>query len=167
MYRLLNFRPALLIVFLASAGLLGYAYYSQFVLYLDPCPLCILQRVAFIIMGLVALVGAIHNPRGTGRWGYAVLILAGAVWGMVTAGRHLYIHHAAQAGEMVPSCGGGLGYMMEQNPLPEALRMAFTGGGDCALVDWTFLGLAMPAWTLVWFLLLAGLTVWATLRKPQ
>ncbi len=165
MTRFLTYRISMLAVFAISAGLLGYAYYSQFVLYLDPCPLCILQRVAFIIMALLALVAAIHNPGRTGRWGYSVLILAGAGWGVATAGRHLYIHHAAQAGEMVPSCGAGLGYMIEEHSLPNAIQMAFTGGGDCTLVDWTFLGLSMPAWTLVWYLLLAGFTLWATIRN--
>lgn len=155
----------MLLVFLACAGLLGYAYYAQYALYLEPCPLCILQRVAFMVMGVFALAGALHGPAGGVRWVYGTGILAGAAWGIVTAGRHVWLQNLPY--DQVPDCGPGLGFMLEHFPLTETMRMVFTAAGECAEVDWTFLGISMPAWTLVWFILLAGFTMWALLRvKP-
>lgn len=163
----MSIRLGFFLVFLACAGLLGYAYYTQFVLYLDPCPLCILQRLAFIVMGIAALLGALHGPRGGGRWVYAGLIGAGAAWGAITAGRHTWLQAQPPPEGIIPDCGPGLGHMLENFPLNEAIRMAFTGGGDCAEIDWTFLGLSMPAWTLIWFILLAGFTLWFLTRQRR
>lgn len=136
--------------FLACAGLLAYAYYVQFVDYLDPCPLCILQRIAFIATGVLFLIGALHGPS----WGwaalYATLITVTSGIGAAIAGRHVWLQNLPP--EEVPACGPGLDYMLDNFPLGEALRKAFTGSGECATVDWQFLGLSMPTWTLIWFL---------------
>ena len=153
-------------IFVACAALLGYAYYLQHVEYLDPCPLCIFQRIAFVAMGLVALVAALHGPRRTGAWVYTVLVAIGGAAGVFIAGRHLWLQ--SLPADQVPACGPGLDYMLDQFPLAEVLKQVFTGSGSCATVDWSFIGLSMPAWTLIWYVLLIVVAVFAALqaRRP-
>lgn len=166
MNRLFEGRTPYLLVFLACAGLLAYAYYAQFVLGLEPCPLCILQRFGFMIMGAIALVAAIHGPKGWWRWVYAVPFAVGAGWGITTAARHVWLQNLPA--DQVPDCGPGMYFMMEFDyPIMEILQEAFTGAGECAEVDWQFMGLSMPAWTLVWYVLLTAFMLWAMIvRRP-
>lgn len=153
-------RMPFLAVFLASAGLLAYAYYAQFFMGLDPCPLCILQRLGFMVMGAFALGGLIFGPRGLWRWFWGLPILVGGAWGIVTASRHVWLQHLPA--DQVPDCGPSMYFMLEmQFPLAEILNEAFTGAGDCAEVNWSFLGLSMPSWTLIWYVGLSFFTVWA------
>ena len=143
--------------FVVCGALLGYAYYSQFSQNLDPCPLCIFQRVGVIAVGIVFLIAAIHNPGRTGARIYAVLIALCALSGAAVAARHVYLQHLPP--DQVPECGPGLDYMLEVFPLGEALTQVFTGSGECADVAWTFLGLSMPSWVLIWFIALGLLGV--------
>ena len=145
-------RQANLLGALVCAGLMGYALYAQYVLGLAPCPLCVFQRVAVIALGLVFLVAAAHPAGRTGRRAYAVAIALVALAGAGVAARHLWLQSLPP--DRVPACGPGLGFILEAFPPGEALAMVFTGSGECANVDWRFLGLAMPAWVL---LALAGL----------
>lgn len=149
-----SFRTAFFIAAAICAAFLGFAYYAQFHLHLDPCPLCIFQRLAFIGLFLVCLVAAIHAPRGTlGRRLYGVLALIAAGIGISISGRHVYLQHLPP--DEVPACGPGLDYMLEAFPFSKTLKMVFTGSGECAKVDWTFLGLSMPEWTSIWFAIFA------------
>lgn len=159
---LLHSRVLFLLIFLACFGLLAYAFYLQHVEYLDPCPLCIFQRVAFVAMGVVALLAAIHGPRRVGAWVYAVLVSLGGLAGVGVAWRHLWLQGLPP--DEVPACGPGLDYMLEEFPLAETLKMVFTGSGSCATIDWTFLGLTMPAWTLVCYLGLIAVAILAAVR---
>lgn len=146
------------------AGLVGFALYSQSNLLLDPCPLCIVQRVAFMALGLVFLLGALHGPSTlAGRRTYAVLAALVAVMGAVVAGRHLWLQSLPP--DQVPACGPGLSYLLEAFPLSDVVRQVFTGSGECAKVDWTFLGLAMPGWTFIWYVLLGSGALWAGFRR--
>ncbi|RFF27551.1 MULTISPECIES: disulfide bond formation protein B [unclassified Wenzhouxiangella] len=166
MKNLIRGRTPFVLVFAVCAVLLAFAYYAQFVLELEPCPLCILQRLGFMIMGGFALLGAIHGPTAWGRWVYGVPILAGAAWGITTAARHIWLQNLPA--DQVPDCGPGMYFMLEYDfPLMEILREAFTGAGECAEVAWQFLGLSMPMWTLIWYVGLAVFTLWALLaNKP-
>lgn len=138
------------LVTLSCASLLGYALYEQYVLFLDPCPLCILQRMAFIWIGLSALVAVIHNPGRTGRLIYATLLVLGCVAGAAVAGRHVWLQNLPP--DQVPECGMGLNYMLETMPFGEVYAKVFYGSGECAKIDWTFIGLSMPWWTLFWYI---------------
>ncbi len=147
-------------------GLIAYALFAQYVLDLDACPLCILQRVAFVAAGLVFLVAGVHSPVGTVARVYAGLGVAAAGIGAGIAARHVYIQNLPA--DLVPSCGPGLDYLLDAFPLFDALEKVFTGSGECAEVNWSFLGLSMPAWALVWFILLGGLAVvanWTRLSR--
>jgi disulfide bond formation protein DsbB len=148
-----SFRTAFAFAAVVAATLLGYAYWSQFVGGLEPCPLCIFQRVAFIAVFLVCLAAAIHGPKGFGRRVYGALAFVAAATGAGIATRHVWLQNLPP--DQVPACGPGLDYLMEAFPLAEVVRLAFTGSGECAEIDWVFLGLSMPAWTLVWFVLFA------------
>ncbi|WP_027070146.1 disulfide bond formation protein B [Novilysobacter defluvii] len=159
-----TFRTSFLLGFLACAGLIGFALFSQFQWGLEPCPLCIFQRVAFAALGVVFLLGALHAPRGrAGRIAWGVLALAAALTGIAVAGNHVRLQMLPA--DQVPACGPGLDYMMEMLPVTGVIQKVMTGSGECADVDWSFLGLSMPAWSLAWFLLLAAWAAWAAFRR--
>ncbi|MGH8369772.1 MAG: disulfide bond formation protein B [Gammaproteobacteria bacterium] len=138
--------------FLICASLLSYAYYSQFHDHLEPCPLCIFQRVGVIVVGVLFLIAALHNPRALGARIYgATQLLAAAAGGAVSI-RHIYIQHLPP--DMAPPCGPGLAYLFKVLPLNKFIVKAFTGTADCSIVTWRFLGLTMPEWLLIWFVIL-------------
>jgi len=143
--------------FAACTGLLGYAFYAQHGLGLEPCPLCIFQRVAVLALGAVFLMAALHHPGRAGARAYAGLAGITAAAGSAVAARHVWLQSLPP--DQVPACGPGLDYLLDAFPLGEALAMVFTGSGECADVDWTFLGLSMPGWVLVWLVALGALGV--------
>lgn len=140
-------------------GLMAYALFSQHVLGLEACPLCIFQRVAIMAVGAVFLVAGLHSPTGPASRAYAATGIVAALVGAGIAGRHVYIQNLPA--DQIPSCGPGLDYMLDAFPFMEALEMVLTGSGECAEVNWSFLGLSMPAWVLLWFFALSGLLVYA------
>jgi len=150
--------------FLACAGLMGYALYAQHVLRLEPCPLCIFQRVGIIALGLVFLVAALHNPRRWGVYVYTALIALAALITIGVSGRHLYVQ-SLPAGA-VPSCGAPLEVLWKFTPKLELIKKVLMGGGECQEVNWSFLGLAMPAWVLICAVILGAWGVYANLRRP-
>ena len=158
-------RAGNLLGFLVCAGLMGYALYAEHVLYLIPCPLCVFQRIAVIVMGLVFLVAALHGPTGRGRYVYTLLLLLGGLFGLFVAGRHVWIQNLPA--DEVPACGPGLDYMIETLPLSDVLGRVFTGSGECASVDWSLLGLSMPVWVLIAVACLTIGGVWNNLRTGR
>jgi disulfide bond formation protein DsbB len=155
-------RPWYFIVAFSCAALLAYGYYVQYVDFLEPCPLCIFQRIVFMWVAAVALLAFIHNPGPAGRWAYTSLITIGGLTGIAIATRHLWLQSLPP--DQVPECGMGLNYMLESMPFTEVLTTVFRGSGECATVDWTFLGLSMPGWTLIWYIGLTAVTIFVTLR---
>jgi disulfide bond formation protein DsbB len=146
----------------ACAALLGYAYYAQFVLHLEPCPLCIFQRVGVFAVGLVFLIAAAQDPIGWGRRVYAALLGLTSLATIGVAARQLYII-SLPAGS-VPSCGASLDFMLKIFSLSEVLVKVLTGSGECAKVTWRFLGLAMPGWVLIAAAVLGIYGIWVNLR---
>lgn len=132
--------------------LLAYAFYSQFHEHLEPCPLCIFQRIGVIAVGILFLAAFLQHPRALGARIYGVLqLLAAAVGGAVSI-RHIYVQHLPP--DLAPPCGPGLAYLFKVLPLNKFLVKAFTGTADCSIVTWRFLGLTMPEWVLIWFVIL-------------
>jgi disulfide bond formation protein DsbB len=156
--RVLNFAG-----FAVCCGLMGFALFAQHVLLLDPCPLCVFQRVAVISIGIIFLVAALHNPHGAGRIVYGVLLALAAGGGAAVAGRHAWLQQLPP--DQVPSCGPGLDYMLDTLPFTEVLSNVFRGSGECAEIVWQFLGLSMPGWVLVWMIALGGAGLWNNLRR--
>ena len=149
--------------FLICAGMMAFALYAEHVLYLMPCPLCVLQRIAVIALGIIFLVAALHHPAGNGRWVYSGLLSIAAIFGLVVAGRHTWMQHLPA--DKVPACGPGLGYMLETLPFSEVLSKVFTGAGECAEVKWSLLGLSMPEWVLIAMICLGAGGVWNNLLR--
>jgi disulfide bond formation protein DsbB len=156
-------RQGNLLGFAACAGLLAYAYYAQFVLHLEPCPLCIFQRVGVFAIGFVFLIAAVHDPVGWTRRVYASLLALSALATIGVAVRHLYIQSLPEGS--VPACGASLDFMLKVFSLSEVLVKVLTGSGECAKVTWAFLGLAMPAWVLIAALALGLYGTWINLRR--
>jgi disulfide bond formation protein DsbB len=143
----MNVRLANALGALACAGLMAYALYVQHGLGLEPCPLCILQRLAVIALGGIFLVAALHPAGAVGRRVYGILLALVALAGSGVAGRHVWL--TTLPPERLPACGPGLDFMLESFPLQETLAMVLSGSGECANVDWRFLGLSIPAWVLI------------------
>lgn len=154
--RLVNFSG-----FALCGALLAYALYAQFRLGLEPCPLCIFQRIGIAVLGLVFLAAALHNPRGRGRYAYGTLLGVASLATLGLAARHLYVQSLPPGS--LPSCGAPLASLLKFMPLWQVIRKVLTGSGECGEVSWRFLGLAMPAWVLIWALLLGVCGVAANL----
>jgi disulfide bond formation protein DsbB len=150
---------------LACAGLMGYALYAQHGLGLEPCPLCIFQRVGVIALGVVFLAAGLHDPRKWGGYVYAALIGLSALVTLGVAARHVYVQSLPPGS--VPSCGAPLDVMLKFTPLTEVIRKVLVGGGECQEVNWSFLGLSMPMWVLITALVLGGIGVIANLRPSR
>ncbi len=149
-------RTVNLVGFVICVLLMAYALISQHQMGLEPCPLCVFQRIGVIALGVVFLLAALHNPGPLGSRVYSIAGLLAAVGGGSVAARHVWLQHLPE--DEVPACGPGLNYMLDVFPLTDVLTQVFAGSGECADVDWTFLGLSMPEWVLLWFVLL-GLVV--------
>lgn len=156
-------RLLFLLVFLGCAGLLAFGYYLQYVEFIEPCPLCIIQRVCFFLGGVTALVAALHNPGALGRRIYAVVMALSGIAGAAVASRQVWLQHLPK--EQVPECGPGLSYMLEMYPLGETLAKVFKGSGECAEAGWTFLGFSIAEWALVAFIALIAVSVFQMFRK--
>jgi len=141
--------------------LLAFALYLQHFEGQEPCPLCILQRVAFIAMMVIFLAGALHGPGRVGAIVYGGLLFIVAGIGAAIATRHVWLQSLPR--NQIPECGPGLEYLLRKFPLSQALEKVFWGSGECAEVGWTFLGLSIAGWSLVWFVLLGAFAVCLTL----
>jgi disulfide bond formation protein DsbB len=149
--------------FLACSGMMGFALYAQYVLILDPCPLCVFQRIATILLGIVFLVAAIHNPAKLGARVYAILVFLAAGGGVGVASWHVYLQNLPA--DKVPGCGPGFEYIMENFAFFDALGLIFQGSGECADVVWSLLGLSMPTWVIIGLGGLGIAGIWNNLRN--
>ncbi len=148
-----------LLALLACLAAMAGALYLQHVDGLEPCPLCIFQRVGVIAAAVVLLVAALHGPKGVGVRIYGLLTALAAIGGGAVAIRHIWLQNLPP--DQVPACGPGLEYMLDVFPLQNVLQQVLAGSGECAEMDWSFLGLSLPAWSLVVF---AGLLVVALIQ---
>lgn len=144
--------------FAACAAMLGFGYFLQYVQGLEPCPMCILQRIAIFFTGCVFLVAALHNPRDWGAKVYGVLLALTIGIGAAFSIRHIWLQYFISEDSAL-ACGMSYDYMMEVFSPFEALTMILRGTGDCAEIVWTFLGLSIPSWTLICFLILGAVGV--------
>ena len=150
-------RPLYLIAFIVCLLLLATAYYMEYVMELLPCPLCIVQRAAFLVLGLTCLAAVLHNPqpragrsRSIAARAYACGVILSSLFGAATAGRQVWLQH--QPADQLPSCLPSLDYMIDVFPIMEIVTMVFSGTADCAKVTWTFLGLSIAECTLLAFI---------------
>ena len=160
---MLSPRSLFLLAFLLCASMLAIAGYFQFIDHLEPCPLCILQRLFTLLVGLVMLLAVLHNPKKIGIRIYGLLAGLVALIGAAISARHIWLQNLPA--DQVPSCGPGLNFIVDNFPLNEALSMVLQGSGECAEVLWTFIGISIPGWTLAAFSLLAILAFSQMFRK--
>jgi disulfide bond formation protein DsbB len=156
-------RTANLVGFFCCAAALGFAYYSQYVMHLEPCPLCIFQRVGVFFIGVVFLAAAAQDPVAWGRRVYAAALAIATCATIGVALRHLWVQ--SQPPGSVAACGATLDFMLKVFPLRDVLVKVLAGSGECAKIDWRLLGLSMPAWVLVFAAVVGGFGLWANLRR--
>jgi len=156
--RILNMAGALV-----CAGMMGFALYAQHVMLLEPCPLCILQRIAVILIGLVFLAAALQKPGMVGARIYAGCIILISAFGAGVAAWQVRLQNLPP--DEVPSCGPGLKYMVDNFPLKDAMSMVFKGSGECAEVAWRLLGLSMASWVVIGVVALGVAGAWNNLRR--
>jgi len=140
----------------ASFGLVAFALYIQTRDHLEPCPLCISQRIAFMVLGTLFLIAGLHNAATLGRRIYALLQFAAAATGAGIALRHIWIQTHPE--QVMAECGAGFDYIFDQFPFRKAIELIFKGTGECSAIDWTLLGFTIPQLSLAAF---SGLAVYA------
>ncbi|AMO54657.1 disulfide bond formation protein DsbB [Endozoicomonas montiporae] len=148
-----------------SAALMVFSFYLQSALNLEPCPLCISQRIAMAGLGTVAILAVLHNPVNNGYRCYGGFLALMGMAGALLASRQLWMQSLPP--EEVPACMPSIEYLVDILPFTEILKIMLTGSGDCADVQWAFLGLSIPGWTLIVFtgMLIVGL--FECLRKRE
>jgi disulfide bond formation protein DsbB len=156
-------RSLFFFAFLGCVLLMGAALYLEHALGLEPCPLCIVQRIFVIAFGLVCLVAALHGPGVVGRRVYATLALLFAAGGAATAGRQVWLQGVPA--EELPACLPSLEYMMEALPFQDIVRMVLHGSADCAEVNWTLFGMSIPEWSLLGFVGMILFALFLLLRR--
>ncbi len=165
LFRLLNHRRLpFLLLFATCVALLAFGLYLQYQKGQEPCPMCIMQRYAFVSVGLIALVAGLHGPAATGRRVYGLLLALATLLGGGVAARQSWIQIYPPADS---ECGPGLEYMLESFPLSDALPMIFRGAGDCTERAWTFLGLSIANWSLVSFGVVAIFALWLVFARRR
>ena len=142
---------------------MAYALYAEHVLGLEPCPMCIFQRISVILLGLVFLIGTFPLNSRLSRLFITSLIFITSLSGILVASRHVWLQNLPA--DKVPGCGPGLDFMMENFALAEVFEMVFSGSGECATIDWSFVGLSMPVWVIISLTILAIYGVWSNLRS--
>jgi disulfide bond formation protein DsbB len=155
-------RIAYFLAFFVCAILICYALYLQYVEGLEPCPLCVFQRICVIIMGVVFLIAGFHHPGRLGATAYALLLLLAGGAGIAFAGRQVWLQSLPP--DQVPTCSMGLNYMLDTLPFADVLKKVFEGSGECAEKTWEFLHLSLAGWMLVFFIAMIA-TSFALIRR--
>ena len=157
-------RLRLAAIALVSLGLLGFGAILQQWKHIEPCPMCIMQRYAFLAVGVIALVGALQNPARMGQKIYSVLIVLAAGTGLGIGARQSWLQWFPPK---FMECGPDLEYLLNSFPLGQALPKIFAGSGDCSQVDWTFLGLSIANWAVIWFAIFIVAAVTVLLQRKR
>ena len=153
------------LLFFICHELLVAAYYFEYSLGLEPCPLCMVSRATVFVLGLLFLITALHNPKGLTRKIYHVAISLFSLLGILVSGRHIYLQ--SLPADEVPSCGPGLNYMLDTLPMSEVLKEVLHGSGECAEVSWQFLSLSMPVWMLFIFSVFLILSIYPLFKRDK
>lgn len=159
------FAPKALFVFglLLVLGGMSSALYLQFFKGLEPCSLCIFQRLCYIAYGLIALIAIIQNPKTWGGRIYAFLQIPVALLGLTIALRQVWIQSLPL--DQVPACGPGINYLLQEFPLQKVVQVVWAGSSDCAIVSWRFWSLSMASWSAILFSILLILSVFIMLKR--
>lgn len=158
-------RKVNLLSFIVCGLLIGFSAYLQFYQGLEPCPLCVIQRLSILLLSLVFFAGALYNH--TRAWTirvHSISVMVVAIIGSIAAIRQIWLQHSPM-NQLPANCGPDLGYILSNFPLGQALKLVFMGSGECAKVTWSWLGLSIPEWTLLFFLYFIGVAIFQWFRK--
>ncbi len=144
---------------------MGVALYLQFFGGLEPCSLCVFQRLAYILYGLIALIAVIQNPSGWGARVYAFLQIPVALLGMTVALRQVWLQGLPPG--QVPACGPGINFLLQEFPVQKVVQVVWAGSSDCAVVTWRFWTLSMATWSAILFGVLTVLSLFVMLKNYQ
>jgi protein dithiol:quinone oxidoreductase len=158
MKKIFNGKSGYLIGFAACFGIVALALVIQTKYNLEPCPLCITQRMFFMGLGVLFLIAAFVKPATIAAKILTLLQVLTALGGAGWAIRHWYLQ--AHKGEIIADCGVGFDYMFDNFPLKKMFTLIFKGTGDCAAIDWTFLGLTLPQLALISFVAFGIYAIW-------
>lgn len=150
-------RKGYLVGFFACFGLIGLALYIQQANHLEPCPLCIFQRITFMVLGVAFLIAGIHNPGVLGRKVHMLIQLVIVLTGVGIASRHIWIQ--THPDEVMAECGVGVDYLFQTLPANKAIQLVFKGSGECTSIDWTLFGLTIPQLSLMAFIVLGAYAI--------
>ena len=156
-------RRLLALVSVVCIGLLAFGLYLQHVVGLEPCPMCIVQRYALVLVAVVAGVTALATKKSLFISGSGVLVLLCGLGAFVAARQSFLQWYPPE----VASCGRDLYGMIETFPLKRAIPMIFKGSGDCSKVDWTFLGGSIANWSFVSFVAIGLVALGLVLRQVR
>ncbi|GAB1387160.1 disulfide bond formation protein B [Melaminivora sp.] len=141
--------PRLLLAWISAAclAMLAFGMYLQHVVGLEPCPMCIVQRYALILVAVFTGLAAARPATAWWKSGAALALLA-AGFGAFTAARQSWLQWYPPE---VATCGRDFYGMIENYPIGRAIPMIFRGSGDCTAIDWTFLGGSIANWSFLCF----------------
>lgn len=145
--------------------LLAVSAYLQFHVGLEPCPLCVIQRLAILVLALVFFVGTLYNhTKVLSLRIHSAFIIFFAMIGSIAAIRQIWLQNLPPD-QLPTSCGPDLGYLFNNFPLLQAIQLLFAGTGECTKVNWEFLDLTLPEWALAFFLLFIAAGIFQLTRK--
>jgi disulfide bond formation protein DsbB len=147
-------------------ALLSFGFYLEYGLGQMPCLLCQLQRLTMMVMAILFLIAAAHNPQRNGRWIYSGLLLLFSLFGVYLAGRQLWLI-AHPPTDLNAQCSPDLTYLISALPLSEALKIILQGTGDCAKVTWSFLSISIPGWSFISFIILSMISLRGALMESR
>ena len=149
--------------FLCTVGMLVLGFYVQFGEGINPCPLCILQRIDLALLAILFFFGVTLTLKKFGRFVLAFFTFIVSAMGIFFAGRQVWLQHLPA--NQSTDCGVSLQYMLQVFPFDEVVKKVFAGTAECSQIDWSFLGLSMAHWTLVGFVIFAIFSLWQAFTK--
>ena len=156
-----NSRRLLALICAGCIAMLAFGLYLQHGVGLEPCPMCIVQRYALVLVAVVAGITALSGKKGVLVSGSVLMLLASG-FGAFVAARQSWLQWYPPE---VASCGRDFYGMIETFPLKRAIPMIFKGSGDCTKIDWTFLGLSIANWSFISFVVIAGVALVLAVRR--
>ncbi len=158
-YRILNLAQVFSCIVLMIIAIV----YFENILKLEPCYLCMTQRVFVVAIGIICALAVVHNPRQLGQRVYAALSIIVVIMGIYFSGKQLWLQSLPE--DKVPSCGVPVDYLFDYFSVTEAISMLLRGDGNCAEVQWQFIGISMPGWVMICFIGFGAIGLVQFLRK--
>lgn len=165
MKKILSIRGMSFIGFLFCIFLMLVAWYLQAYKGFKPCPLCVTQRFFILLMAVFFMIGALHQPKEIFRRCYYFICVVISLGGIAVAARHIWLQNLPP--DRVPACGADINFILQNLPFIDAMKAIFAGSGECAKVNWHFLGMTIPELTMIAFIMMLSLSIWQMMRRER